>query len=462
MRRVRDAYDRLPEASTGEDVQLLAFNIDATDDLLSDDDCDANEDDEMQWPYMIKLNPFGVVLLLLLFLSLYLIYSSSSKTGALLKHIEAQHYERLRAMREPLPGTGASGAIGLEAQSIANRWPARRNSPIDDVLLKQELQLFQMVNLKEVLWAAVQIAQNGGDQVRLVRTEKASEMQRKDKGVHDPLTEGDMRSHRVMVQQMRQAFPGIQVISEENESKMTGLDDLAVHKLNKVRIPNELAWLPDRTVALTELIIWIDPLDATQEYTEDLLQYVTTMVCVAYKGRPIIGVVHKPFERVRSDRRRGKYEPARYETYWAWHSVGHSNSIEKLLHRRQSLRNESHLNVIVSRSHAGQVRSDVQRAFGDEYKTNIIQAGGSGYKTIELLKGIADVYMHNTLIKKWDICAPNAIVDEVSMGRSAAFTDLNGKTITYLPDHPVNTQGVFASIDQKHEQLIKKIQNLRS
>jgi hypothetical protein len=49
--------------------------------------------------------------------------------------------------------------------------------------------------------------------------------------------------------------------------------------------------------------------------TENQLQYVTTMVCVAVKGNPIIGVIHKPFD-------------ARPQTFWAWKGNGASHNLK--------------------------------------------------------------------------------------------------------------------------------------
>lgn len=65
--------------------------------------------------------------------------------------------------------------------------------------------------------------------------------------------------------------------------------------------------------------------------------------------------------------------------------------------------------------------------------------------------------MHNTLIKKWDICAPNAILNQVATKRRAAFTNLKNERIDYDDGQPLNRGGVFATIGQHHEQLLSRL-----
>lgn len=85
--------------------------------------------------------------------------------------------------------------------------------------------------------------------------------------------------------------------------------------------------------------------------------------------------------------------------------------------------------MIVSRSHAGEVKKKAEEMFGE--KVPIINAAGSGYKIIQVLKGNATVYLHNTRIKKWDLCAGNAIVKSVG-GRMVELK--TGEEISYSPD----------------------------
>nr|XP_006008806.1 PREDICTED: inositol monophosphatase 3-like [Latimeria chalumnae] len=294
------------------------------------------------------------------------------------------------------------------------------------------------VDMRELLALSIAAAEEGGKMVKLVRKLGDLLQQVKEKTKEDTeelLTMGDLASHRVMTSLFKTSFPNVKVISEEDHDTEGGS-----LKMWSFAIPEEvLQYMPRKImVPAQSLTVWIDPLDATQEYIEYLTHFTTTMVCVAVNGKPIIGVIHKPFNKL---------------TVWAMVNGGAN------VKRRRSYREETPT-IIVSQFHAGIVKNFSRKAFGEN--TPIIVAGGAGYKVLSLLDlekevqtDLADVYVHVTYIKKWDICAGNAILEALG----GHMTTLKGDDIDYQGS-PANRGGLMASIGLDHKRLIEKLPDL--
>ncbi|KFM01708.1 Inositol monophosphatase 3, partial [Aptenodytes forsteri] len=252
-------------------------------------------------------------------------------------------------------------------------------------------------------------------------------------GAEEQLTSGDLLSNRRMFYLLKGAFPAVQINSEERvetaDQETVSWDRSIPEDIKQKVQPKE--------VPAESVTVWIDPLDATQEYTEDLRQYVTTMVCVAVNGKPVIGVIHKPFS-----------------AYTAWAMVDGGSNV-----KARSSYNVKTPRIIVSRSHAGKVEQVARQTFGN--KTVIIPAGGAGYKVLALLdvaeknQEEADVYIHVTYIKKWDICAGNAVLRALG----GHMTTLTGEEISYTGSDG-NEGGLIASINMDHKALIEKLPDL--
>ncbi|XP_058814068.1 putative inositol monophosphatase 3 isoform X2 [Topomyia yanbarensis] len=291
------------------------------------------------------------------------------------------------------------------------------------------------INLRKLLIGSIQAAQRGGFEVVEVSKSADFRVQSKGKtkeGANDPVTDADFRSHCVMADGLHRIFPKLKIVSEEDgqkrmcpDVKFFDLDPTVIHENSNV---------PDDIVDINDVTVWIDPLDATQEYTENLIQYVTTMVCVAIKGIPAIGVIHSPFTR---------------KTVWAWVDKAISEPMD-LLKRDEDVK---HPVIIVSRSHSGEVKNIAKEVFGAN--SHIIPAGGAGYKVLQVLYNNATAYIHSTAIKKWDICAGSAILAAVG----GKMTNLKNQDISYTDkDSFVNENGLLATAAESiHELYIAKI-----
>lgn len=108
----------------------------------------------------------------------------------------------------------------------------------------------------------------------------------------------------------------------------------------------------------------------------------------------------------------------------------------------------------MSRSHAGTVNETAKSAFGGD--AVIIPAGGAGFKVLSLFNNFADAYVHKTLIKRWDICAGDALLR--SFG--GKMTSLNGKEITYGKKFEVKNEGGLLATLNYHEHFLEKLSGL--
>lgn len=272
------------------------------------------------------------------------------------------------------------------------------------------------INLRQLLAVAIRAAESGGKEVVGQKDNLLIKSKGKTKeGANDSVTNADLRSHCIMLDSLSHPFPDLRVISEESKTVCSESGDYSSAVLN----PD----LQDEWVDVGDVTVWIDPLDATQEYTEKLYEYVTTMVCVAVKGEPVIGVIHKPFAP---------------KTFWGWKGRRHS-------FENTPKESGDQLRFIVSRSHSGKVAELVKEKFSHR-KFEIISAGGAGYKVLELINGNADLYLHVTAIKKWDICAGNAILN--ALGGRMVTVDKN--LISYGdPDQVLNENGLIATLKEK-------------
>ncbi|KAF2357958.1 Inositol monophosphatase-like [Trinorchestia longiramus] len=302
----------------------------------------------------------------------------------------------------------------------------------------------QVVSLKQLLCAAVDAATRGGDEVRRIREEATLNQSSKGKtkeGVNDPVTDGDFMSHLVMFYSLKKAFPTLEIVSEEHDDAKGNPASIESAKIENSEVEKYV--LSDEIVYAKDVMVWIDPLDATKEYTEDLRDFVTTMVGVAVKGVPVLGVVHRPFSHV---------------THWGWVGHGLSPDLQTI---KNAISAESATptvaRIVVSISHKGTVADVAVSAFGDQ--TDIISAAGAGYKILEVIQGKADAYVHTTAIKKWDLCAGHAILSAMGGTLTTLSAVDNGITYEDRTKYKID-QGLLATL-KMHEYYLKKLQALK-
>jgi 3'(2'), 5'-bisphosphate nucleotidase len=235
----------------------------------------------------------------------------------------------------------------------------------------------------ELLEAVVAIARRAGREILEVY---GTDFTARAKADDSPLTEADLRAHRLIAAELAALTPQIPVLSEESA-------DIPF----PVRSSWERYWL-------------VDPLDGTKEFISRNGEFTVNIALIA-RHRPVLGVVHIPV----SD-----------TTYSGIPGVGAWREANERGRARIGVREfaAQPLRVLGSRSHGNPTLAATLERMGPHE----LRAVGSSIKLCVVADANADLYPRLGLTSEWDIAAGQAVLEAAG---GQVVTEADGLPLRY-------------------------------
>ncbi|EGG13653.1 bisphosphate nucleotidase [Cavenderia fasciculata] len=290
------------------------------------------------------------------------------------------------------------------------------------------------VDILQLVSACLQLAEESGDIIRGIFNSGSLGVQYK--AEDDPFTIADVKSQQHIIGGLLKLWKDLRIVGEENcdipPVDVTPKTDRLEEYRDK--LPKELV----DGIEESELLLFLDPLDATREFTKGRVECVMTLLGISYRGKPIAGVIYQPF--INDNKGRS-----------VWAVVG--MPVVGLLDKRAP-EDRDKVILVTSASHYDE---RVDRATKKINPDKVIRTGGAGFKILMIIENLADVYIFPTVGSKlWDICAPHAVLLAVG----GTLTDPSGKDIIYSdqPELIENKNGIVITIGnhQKYIQLLNQ------
>jgi 3'(2'), 5'-bisphosphate nucleotidase len=238
----------------------------------------------------------------------------------------------------------------------------------------------------------VKIAREAGE--KILEIYQTTDFDVEMKADNSPLTRADIASHEHIVGRLQALDPQIPVLSEESKD-----------------------------VSYAERSLWtrfwlVDPLDGTKEFIKRNGEF-TVNIALVEKGNVVLGVVHTPVLGV---------------THYAVKGGGAFKQDQK---DTKSIKASHHVNgtlqVVASRSHAGQETQDLLTALSKDYAVNLVSKG-SALKLCLVAEGAAHFYPRLGPTMEWDTAAAQCVAEEAG----AVVTDIKGEKLRYNKENLLN------------------------
>ncbi len=234
-------------------------------------------------------------------------------------------------------------------------------------LLKNK-EMLDQIDVKKI----ISIAEKAGKEIMEIYS--TDDFAVVDKSDNSPLTKADKASNAVIVAALKEQFPEIPIISEEN--KLLGYAERKNWKY---------FWL-------------VDPLDGTKEFIKKNGEF-TVNIALVRDGKPVLGVVGIP---------------ARNEMYYAVEGNGafKINADGTEIKLQVTAPKENEIALIGSRSHPSPEFDAYLKEMESKYATVHFVPAGSSLKFCLVAEGKADVYPRLGPTMEWDTAAGHALVLE--------------------------------------------------
>lgn len=219
----------------------------------------------------------------------------------------------------------------------------------------------------------VEISKNAGN---IILDVYQSKFRIEYKSDESPVTLADKLSSTLIVTCLKEIFPNIPAISEE---------ELVPHF--ETRKHWDLFWL-------------IDPLDGTKEFINRTDEF-TVNIALIQNNVPVFGLIYHPIRRVcfYASKNKGTYRV---------------DQQTKLLPKIQTpLDSKGNLKVAGSRSHSSERFTAYIETIKPDYKEIEIKRLGSSYKFCMAAEGLIDIYPRFGRTMEWDTAAGHIICNEV-------------------------------------------------
>lgn len=282
----------------------------------------------------------------------------------------------------------------------------------------------------------------------------------------DLQTEADRRVEARILDVLRAQYPFVRIIAEEEtETQQTA----AAGDVSTAPPPTvdgeveQMPWNGNTPVESSRVVVYVDPLDGTNEFASGNFELCTTLLGVCVDGKPMGGVIGQAFFNLRRDEdgkaHRDDLAATPGRVVYGGPGVGVHGLEEE---SRSSASTSPQLIVGLNRGVRDEriepAMEKLKSSLPSDQSIRISRGSASGWHCLQLMEQKHDVYLHlRAGTKKWDTAPGEAILDAMG-GR---LTNVAGERYQYDGNHHKNISGVVASLcNETHATALSAIEGV--